>query len=162
MEHVYKKLEEDGKIGPFEKVDGKKRMRPFAEYPKLVTGGDGVRHRVNNLNEEMEVVGPEAAKRKLENDPLAEERRKLAAEQARLLEARKELESTTDRMKAKLSEFEKHEAVQTEDKPAAKVVLSVASSAQEAPEKEAEEPSKESSTEETPESNKAPEPIKLS
>ena len=153
MEHVYKKLEEDGKIGPFEKVDGKKRMRPFAEYPKLVTGGDGVRHRVNNLNEEMEVVGPEAAKRKLENDPLAEERRKLAAEQARLLEARKELESTTDRMKAKLSEFEKHEAVQTEDKPAAK---------QEAPEKEAEEPSKEPSTEETPESNKAPEPIKLS
>jgi hypothetical protein len=81
MLQVYKRMEAEGKIGQF---DENGRPRPYAEYPKWITGADGKPCIVQNQREELAKAGESAPGIKAEDDPVVAERNRLAAENAKL------------------------------------------------------------------------------
>lgn len=105
MMEVYKHLEAEGIIGPYEKKGEQLVPRPFFEYPKMVTNKAGKRIRVQNLEEEVAAVGDATPSAK--PDPHAAERKKIADTQKAVEERLREADELTAKLKAELAEVSK-------------------------------------------------------
>jgi hypothetical protein len=77
MYDTYKRMQAEGKIGPF---DAQGRPRPFAEYPKLVTNNSGKKVTVNSQREELAIAGEAVPGVAIADDPVLLERNRLAQE----------------------------------------------------------------------------------
>ncbi len=82
MEHVYKRMQAEGKIGPY---DENGRPRPYQEYPKLVRV-DGVAHKVHSAREEIALAASAsvAVDAAAPDDPVLLERNRLHKENEEL------------------------------------------------------------------------------
>lgn len=77
MLEMYKRMEREGKIGPF---DAEGRPRPWQEFPKQVRTADGGRAIVQSAREELAIAANASPSPNAADDPLVAEKRRLEQE----------------------------------------------------------------------------------
>ena len=97
MLNVYERLQREGKIGP---RDENGVPRPFQEFPKRVDLADGSSKIVYSQREELAYAGLIAGKDAPQDDPVVEERNRLALQVA-------EMQAANERLREQLASMAK-------------------------------------------------------
>jgi hypothetical protein len=96
MLNVYERLQREGKIGP---RDENGVPRPFQEFPKRIDLADGSSKIVLSQREELAFAGQIAGKGAAQDDPVVEERNRLAMQVAEMQAANERLREQLASMK---------------------------------------------------------------